>query len=460
MDQTVSRRQILKVGVTLAALPVGAAVLQACSSASSTATAALGPTVAPITPGPSITTGAVVAPAIPKTTVRFSMAPYADNTFYIVGIKNGWFKDAGISIAPDPDGKMVLNQDVVPLMLSGGGDISTYFPPNLIGGMSQTTAVKTIAFCDTFVGWAILANPSLKAKTLKDFMTGGMAYADAIKATLAQVKGKNWAVDIDPGERTTFLAIALDQAGMKLQDANVQLLQDTKTVELAMANRIDFASPGGAPQVVQLEVAGWTPILTPLDIINNSPATVDSPGVSLANNTGMVSTADYVNANMDTVVRFVSVMYRIIDAYQSNFLSAAADQLPFLNSVAGTQLDAASLKFIFSTSDPLSNFEYAAKYFVDKTSPLYYGVVYAAQIKQQQAAKVLDPTKTYNPSDVMWGDKIYTALAGYKQQYDQTLAKLTGTLSADRQALVDQAKILYTNRNYLDASRFLAAAAS
>ncbi|MBV9756849.1 MAG: hypothetical protein JO047_07330, partial [Alphaproteobacteria bacterium] len=30
---------------------------------------------------------------IPQTGIRFGMRPYADNTFYIIAMKKGWFKD-------------------------------------------------------------------------------------------------------------------------------------------------------------------------------------------------------------------------------------------------------------------------------------------------------------------------------------------------------------------------------
>jgi hypothetical protein len=34
--------------------------------------------------------------AIPHASVTFAMRPYADNTFYVIGMKQGWFKDVGI----------------------------------------------------------------------------------------------------------------------------------------------------------------------------------------------------------------------------------------------------------------------------------------------------------------------------------------------------------------------------
>ena len=36
--------------------------------------------------------------------MQFGMRPYADNTYFVVGMQNGYFKDVGISIQPEPTG--------------------------------------------------------------------------------------------------------------------------------------------------------------------------------------------------------------------------------------------------------------------------------------------------------------------------------------------------------------------
>ncbi len=41
---------------------------------------------------------------IPKAVIKFGMRPYADNTFYYIGMKKGWFDDVGISFDPAPYG--------------------------------------------------------------------------------------------------------------------------------------------------------------------------------------------------------------------------------------------------------------------------------------------------------------------------------------------------------------------
>ena len=38
----------------------------------------------------------------PSALIKFGMRPYADNTFYIIGIRKGWFDEVGIKFDPPP----------------------------------------------------------------------------------------------------------------------------------------------------------------------------------------------------------------------------------------------------------------------------------------------------------------------------------------------------------------------
>ena len=56
---------------------------------------------------------------IPAATVKFGMRPYADNTFYVIGMKKGWFKEVGIEFDPAPYGLKANDSDVTTLLLDG-----------------------------------------------------------------------------------------------------------------------------------------------------------------------------------------------------------------------------------------------------------------------------------------------------------------------------------------------------
>src|SRR6187455_750362 len=56
---------------------------------------------------------------IPAASVKFGMRPYADNTFYIIAMKKGWFHEVGIKILPEPEGLKVTDNNVIALLLNG-----------------------------------------------------------------------------------------------------------------------------------------------------------------------------------------------------------------------------------------------------------------------------------------------------------------------------------------------------
>ena len=55
---------------------------------------------------------------LPQSDIKFGMRPYADNTFYIIAMKKGWFKDVGVNIVPPPYGLKVTDTNVVALLLN------------------------------------------------------------------------------------------------------------------------------------------------------------------------------------------------------------------------------------------------------------------------------------------------------------------------------------------------------
>ncbi len=149
----------------------------------------------------ALTTGAAAAggytPAapepgadIPAATIKFGMRPYADNTFYVIGMKKGWFKEVGISFDPPPYGLKANDSNVTTLLLNGQLDIISEFCPLMLPTYKDADKLKCIAFTDNFLANAILANPALKLKTFKDYVAEGKPYEEALKLALAPMKGK------------------------------------------------------------------------------------------------------------------------------------------------------------------------------------------------------------------------------------------------------------------------------
>src|SRR4051812_26049718 len=62
---------------------------------------------------------------IPEATVKFGMRPYADNTYFVIGMEKGWFKDVGITIDPQPTGLKTTEDQWVALLLNRQVDINS-----------------------------------------------------------------------------------------------------------------------------------------------------------------------------------------------------------------------------------------------------------------------------------------------------------------------------------------------
>ena len=185
------------------------------------------------------------------------MRPYADNTFYIIGMKKGWFDDVGIKFAPAPYGLKANDSNVTTLLLNGQLDIISEFCPLMLPTYKQADKLKCIAFTDNFLGNAILANPVLKLKSFKDYVAGGMNFEDALKASLAPMKGKQLVGAPQLSDRAFEEYVnKTSGAGFKLQ-----VLDDSKSLVLAKAGREDFVNPEGAPIVYTLRQAGWTDLI-------------------------------------------------------------------------------------------------------------------------------------------------------------------------------------------------------
>jgi hypothetical protein len=69
------------------------------------------------------------------------------------------------------------------------------------------------------------------------------------------------------------------------------------------------------------------------------------------------------------------------------------------------------------------------------------------------------PAGKVTPDDFVWGGPIWHQLVDYRAKADALMEKLKGTPPAgDKQALLDKAKTLYANYDFLDAYRLALAA--
>ena len=393
--------------------------------------------------------------AIPAATIKFGMRPYADNTFYIIGMKKGWFEEVGITFDPPPYGLKANDSNVTTLLLNGQLDIISEFCPLMLPTYKDANKLKCIGFTDNFLANAILANPALKLKTFKDYVQQGMNYEDALKAALAPMRGKTLVGAPELSDR------AFEEYLNKTSGAGftLQVLDDAKSLVLAKSGREEFVNPEGAPIVYTLRQDGWTNLVDIDDLIKHGPGGVELPLEPLIGIVGIGANSDYVNAHQNTVLRFMSVVWRTIAATKTD-TSLYELQAPYLNSMAGTSLDGKGVADTVAILHPYTTFENDKQYYDDKEGTTYYANVWTAIIKDFEAHNII-PAGKVTADDVVWGGPIWHEMVDYRAKTDELMEKMKGaTLSPDKQALADKAKTFYTNFDFLDAYRLALAAST
>jgi hypothetical protein len=152
-------------------------------------------------------------------------------------------------------------------------------------------------------------------------------------------------------------------------------------------------------------------------------------------------------------------MWRIFDEVKKD-PSLYDLQAPYLNSVAGTDLDGKGVAATVNILHPYQSFEDDAQYYADPKKVLYYANAWGALIQNYEEHGII-PKGKVTPDDIIWGGAIWHQMVDYKEKTDALMQKLDGmTIDAGKKALVDKAKSFYAARDYLDAWRLATAAAS
>jgi hypothetical protein len=391
--------------------------------------------------------------SIPKSTIRFGMRPYADNTFYVIGMRRGWFKNVGISIAPAPYGLKTTEDQWVNLLLNGQVDINTATCGNMLPSYRTSRELKCAGFADTFNGLVMLANPKLKLKTLRQNASGGASFTNALRQTLSPLVGKTVYVPTALAAKP-FNEVPFQLAGLELP--KYVPMDDAQMLLLAKSDRLDFMNPGGAPIAQTMLDLGWTPVYDTVQLLEYGPGGVDSPLEALVFNNGWAAKASYINKNQTTLMRFASVVFRTIAELKKN-PALYGVYAPYLNSVAGTTLNADGVKRTVEQLSPLVSFEKQTKYFNNKKHAEYFENSMGALIKSLEADKAIPTGVT--PSEIVWAAPMYKELVSYKTRTDKLLKQAKGRkLSPAKQRLLSQARKYYGWYDFLDAYRFARAA--
>ena len=387
---------------------------------------------------------------IPSVEVRFAMWPFGDTTMGFVGIEQGFFEDVGISLVP-AEGKTRLINQTPGELLSGQLDLASGYMPIQIQTFPEQPAIKMIQLHNTYVGNYLLASPDAGAKTYEELSKSGASFEDAARASVEQIRGKRVALGT-AGNNRDFFSTLLGFARLTPDDFTLTVVDDTKILQLARAGDTDFAMPSGAAQNVVLMKDGFFRVFGIGQLLEILPPG-DPRAVTALGDAGIVATDEYLQDNTETVLRFMSVYYRIIDQLRSDPDTALAIVLPHLNAATGLRLTLRDGKVVFGRFYEFISFEQTADRLLNRRYPLQLDNVYMPQIEAAKKGGIYKPTDDVTPEDIFVGTRLYHILTDLKRRYE----RLKGS-DASTTKLTAQAERHYGNRNYLDAYRLLRAA--
>jgi len=453
--QRLSRRTFIQ-------LAGGAAVTTVVSACASAATASPPPVATPAaaastTPPPSVVPSAPTY-TIPTGSVRFGVnAACPDCNMPNVALQKKFFDDAGLTINAV---QIPTFNNILPAMQRGDHDIAGYY----IQGYFQTLNtfgmdLPPSLFYDIFLGHGILKAPTSTKKSTQDFLDQGMSFADAAKAAIAQLRGAQVASPSEMTVQPDEPSIWFSYAGMTVKDVGFFILQDEKIAELAAAGRVELAFPASAAITVQLLNNGWTPLIDDRIILEKDTGPNRTKIVQLVGSTGMFHQRKWGEQNWETLLRFISVIFRTIDYVFDPATQPGATQIiaDIVNANQGTTLKPTDIVGIYKNLDPFWPWDYQTEVWENSSNPYYIPTAVQAQVQSLIATGTL-PNQSYDLTKFLVAGDIYRDLKSRQKAADGLMAQASAVTDPARKALVDQAKQQYAWHNYVDAVGYLKAA--
>jgi ABC-type nitrate/sulfonate/bicarbonate transport system substrate-binding protein len=389
---------------------------------------------------------------IPSVTVKFGVAPFVDGAIYVIAMKQGWFKEVGIDIQPQPAGLQTTPDNAIPKIVSGDADIGVVFGPGKIQNQAKAPGIKLFGLSNSFTGTQILVSPDKAKQSVAELVDSGKTFPDAVKEAFAPMKGQSIGLS-NTGQRRTFLQNYFKLGGLTFKDVKPVSTEDARILQLARGGHLDYASPEGAAQQIALLKDGWKVLASIQDLIGGLPPG-DPRAISAIGHEGVAAKQSYIEGNRETCLRVLGVMFRTIDAIKTRPDEVLADEAPYLASVTGVDTTTADVKDLAQNLFDFRTFEEQTLYWTDLAGPFSYKTIYGAQIAAAKKDGIIPKSIDVAPEDVIVGEGFYKQLVALKGAYDKLKPKAS-SLKGDSATLATQAATHYANRNYLDAYRML-----
>jgi hypothetical protein len=181
---------------------------------------------------------------------------------------------------------------------------------------------------------------------------------------------------------------------------------------------------------------------------------------------GWGTTAEYYEKNRDTLLRMASVVYRIARFSKDQQEEALAINVPFLNSVAGSQMTPEFGRWAYTDFHPYYTFEEQEDWYENPQSVFYYKYEVGARIKDGERKGIFKPGEM-DVETIVVADDVYRELKGLRAKARPLITDAKDRIDRARrggkdvtraQELLTKAEHFFVNYNFLDADRFAQAA--
>lgn len=416
--------------------------------------------------GATATGATAVGTEIPEADVKLAIYPCcADQAIPYVAVEKGFLKDVGINVVPPETFQYTLFDQIVPSMQRGDHDVAGMFVQGYLNTLDTFGQdIPPIWFNDIYVGYAILKAPDNAAKTAEDFMDEGMAFPEAAKAAVEQLRGEEVFTPPHGTVQPPYPDVFLSYADMNYpEDLDLQFLEDPKIVGLSTTpGRMKWAIPYAAPVLVQMIREGWEPLINVNMIFRNDNESEQAARMrTLVGSSGLIAQRDWVEENEDTAIRLLSAMYRAVD-----YVSDPATQLDgwkiesdLINATQGLKLIPEDIGTIFEEVDPLFPWaDQGKELWNDPSAPYHVRSSLEVQIAELVKSKTL-PDKEYDLDRFLVAEKLFKRMESLQAEADGLFDEAdSADLDEADATLVAKARDYYKWHDYLDAVRFLRAA--
>jgi ABC-type nitrate/sulfonate/bicarbonate transport system substrate-binding protein len=406
-------------------------------------------------------------PTIPRVTVRYAHAAFLDQSEAILGIRKGWFEEVGIELHPKPHGLVLPSAERAANLIAGNVDVVATGVYNLLPAMGKARNLRVFFQKDIFRGYRLMAQPGKGYKSLEDFTKEGLSAEEAFRRTAQQLKGKTITYLSEPS-RQQFIEMIYRRGGLTKADTDTITtinVDDNQTIAMMVSGRADFQF-SGAPAMVELTRRGFKPIVTAFDLARTARPTADSEELLAILKVGWGTTAEWLEKNRETALRMAGVGFRIAKFIREQPEEALAMHVPFLNSIAGSQMTTEFGKWLYDVVHPYYTFEDQADWYENPQSVFYYPYEVGARIKDAEKKGIFKPGEM-TVDTIHVADDFYRELKELRAKAAPLIAEARDKIGRARQAgkdagraqeLLQRAEQLFAGYAFLDAHRFAQAA--